>query len=205
MEEKRRFYRIDDSVFLSYKPLNDTSLDEAIARARATAGRRQNALRALGEVDARIATLVPALQSQQPEVAEVVGLLADKVNLLADMVHRELVGVDYGVGHDETGDRAGLRPTHNISLSAGGVSFRAPDSVRIHDCLELSMTLFPEYYYIKAFGRVIGCRDALPTTPQFNKLVAVDFVYIDEQDQEYIVSHVLKKQSELLRGGKVST
>jgi hypothetical protein len=37
-------------------------------------------------------------------------------------------------------------------------------------------------------------RDALPTTAEFNKLVAAEFVYLHEDDQEYIVAHLLRKK-----------
>lgn len=195
MEEKRRFYRIDDSVSLSYKGISDADLDEAIASSKVDSGRRQKQLSSLAELDARINALLLDIDDQLPEVATVLKLLNRKIHIVGQM-------------SDSTESSAKEdvipRPTHKISLSASGVSFHAPSSVRVHDCLELSLTLFPEYYFIKAFGRVVSCRDALPSSPDFNKLVAVDFVYLDDDDQDYIMSHVLKKQSELLRETKKS-
>ena len=88
-----------------------------------------------------------------------------------------------------------LVPTKKISLSAGGASFHAPQSVRIHDYLELTLTLYPDLYIVKAAGKVVACRDVLPSAPEFNKLVAVDFIYLHDRDRQYIISHVLKKRS----------
>jgi|AZII01.1.fsa_nt_gi hypothetical protein len=193
MEEKRRFYRIDDSVSLSYKTISKTDLDAALAAARLNSGRRQKQLSALAELDGRINALVLDIDDQLPEVATVLKLLNRKIHIVGQMSDNP----------EPSGDEDVIpRPTHQISLSASGVSFHAPTSVRVHDCLELSLTLFPEYYFIKAYGRVVSCRDALPSSPDFNKLVAVDFVYLDQDDQDYIMSHVLKKQSELLREAK---
>ena len=195
MEEKRRFYRIDDSVSLAYKTIDEGGLENAIGTLKATSGRRQKLLGSLAEIDGRITSLLPEIEDQLPDVAGVLKLLNRKVHILGRMVD-----IGDSSGQDEDGKFAvGPKPSHQISLSAGGVSFHAADSVRVHDFLELTLTLFPEYYFFKAFGRVVSCRDALPSTPEFNKLVAVDFVFVDEDDQEYIVAHVLKKQSAMLR------
>jgi len=191
MEEKRRFYRIDDSVSLSYKTISENDLDEAIALSKVGSGRRQKLLASLAELDGRINALLPNIDDQLPEVATVLKLLNRKVHIVGQVF-------DSGDGAGDFPDTV-ARPTHKISLSASGVSFHAPESVRVHDCLELSLTLFPEYYFIKAYGRVVSCRDALPSALEFNKLVAVDFVYLNQDDQDYIMSHVLKKQSEQLR------
>ncbi|MBV1928017.1 MAG: hypothetical protein KUG81_00680 [Gammaproteobacteria bacterium] len=192
MEEKRRFYRIDDSVSLSYTTISEADLDDAIASSKVDSGRRQKLLSSLAELDGRINALVLDVDDQLPEVATVLKLLNRKIHIVGQMSDSA----------EPSGEDVITRPTHQISLSASGVSFHAPSSVRVHDCLELSLTLFPEYYFIKAFGRVVSCRDALPSTPDFNKLVAVDFVFLDDDDQDYIMSHVLKKQSELLREAK---
>ena len=193
MEEKRRFYRIDDSVSLSYKTISEADLDGAIASSKIDSGRRHKLLSSLAELDGRINALLLDIDDQLPEVATVLKLLNRKIHIVGQMSDSP----------DVSGEEDVIpRPTHQISLSASGVSFHAPSSVRVHDCLELSLTLFPEYYFIKAFGRVVSCRDALPSSPDFNKLVAVDFVFLDADDQDYIMSHVLKKQSELLRGTK---
>lgn len=193
MEEKRRFYRIDDSVSLSYKTISEADLDVALASAKLSSGRRQKQLSSLAELDGRINALLLDIDDQLPEVATVLKLLNRKIHIVGQMSDSA-----ESSGNEEVMPR----PTHQISLSASGVSFYAPTSVRVHDCLELSLTLFPEYYFVKAFGRVVSCRDALPSSPDFNKLVAVDFVYLDDDDQDYIMSHVLKKQSELLRETK---
>ena len=194
MEEKRRFYRIDDSVSLGYKVISDAGLDEAIASSKVNAGRRHRLLSSLAELDGRINALLLDIDDQLPEVATVLKLLNRKIHIIGQMSESAESGGEEDVIP---------QPTHKISLSASGVSFHAPASVRVHDCLELSLTLFPEYYFIKAFGRVVSCRDALPSTPDFNKLIAVDFIFLDDDDQDYIMSHVLKKQSELLREAKV--
>jgi hypothetical protein len=98
-------------------------------------------------------------------------------------------------GAKDKGDHHDLIPTQKISLSAGGASFHAPQSVRIHDHLEITLTLFPDECLVKVVGRVIGCREALPSAPEFNSLVAVDFIAMHEQDRQYIISHVSKKRS----------
>lgn len=146
----------------------------------------------MAEIDGRINDLLPRLDDALPEVATLFQLLNSKVQLLGGVIAR-------GEGEGDGGADIHLKPSHKISLSAGGVSFHAPDSVRVHDHLEISLTLFPECYFIKAVGRVVGCREALPSAPEFNKLVAVEWVYLNEVDREYSVAHVLKKQAEQSR------
>ena len=185
MDEKRRFNRIDDSVFLSYKTIKEAELDELLSSLKGSSGQWQKLQSSLAEIDGRINELLPKLDDALPDVAVLFQLLNSKVQLLGGVIAR-------GEGAD--GGEIQLKPSHNISLSAGGVSFHAPDSVRVHDHLEISLTLFPECYFIKAVGRVISCREALPSAPEFNKLVVVDWVYLDEEDREYTVAHVLKNK-----------
>ncbi|MBV1932130.1 MAG: PilZ domain-containing protein [Porticoccaceae bacterium] len=187
MDEKRRFNRIDDSVFLSYKTIKEAELDELLSSLKGSSGQWQKIQSSLAEIDGRINELLPKLDGALPEVASLFQLLNSKVQILGSVITR---------GEGDSGGDIHLKPSHKISLSAGGVSFHAPDSVRVHDHLEISLTLFPECYFIKAVGRVVSCREALPSAPEFNKLVAVDWVYLDEGDREYTVAHVLKKQAE---------
>ncbi len=190
MDEKRRFNRIDDSVFLSYKTVKETELDELLSTLEKSSGQRQKLQSSMAEIDGRINELLLKLDDALPEIAVLFQLLNSKVQLLSGAIARG-EGASEGEIH--------LKPSHKISLSAGGVSFRAPDSVRVHDHLEISLTLFPECYFIKAVGRVVSCREALPSAPEFNKLVVVDWVYLDDYDREYTIAHVLKKQAEQLR------
>ncbi len=193
MEEKRRFYRIDDSVSLSYKTVSEMEFDAAMASAKLGSGRRQKQLSSLAELDARINSLLLDIDDQFPEVATVLQLFNRKIHIVSQVLDDETSSRDEAVIP---------RPTHQVSLSASGVSFHTPVSLQVGDCLELSLILFPEYYFIKAFGRVVHCRDALPSAPDFNTLATVDFVYLDDEDQDYIMSHVLKKQSQRLRDTK---
>ncbi len=188
MEEKRRFSRIDDSVFLAYKVIAEPEVDALIAFLGESAGQRQKMQSSMAELDGRINELLPGLEDSLPDVAALFQLLNSKVKLLSQTVAR---------GEGDNGDH--LKPSHKISVSVGGVSFHGPDSVRVHDYLEISLTLFPEYYTVTAVGRVVGCREALPSAPEFNKLVAVEWVYLHEDDRQYTISHVLKKQAEDLR------
>lgn len=186
MEERRRFDRIDDSVSMTYKIIEQDELNDVLTRLEKTAGRRQKLLAAVAELDSKISTMLPSVEERLPELASIMDLMNRRIHLLSLMAG------------DETADliiEDGLLPAQKISLSAGGASFHAPQSVRIHNYLEITLTLFPDYYFVKVIARVVGCRDALPSASEFNKLVAVDFIYLLEHDRQYIISHVLKNRS----------
>lgn len=195
MDERRRFNRIDDSVLLSYKTVKEGELDGLLASLKESAGQRHKLQGSMAEIDGRINNLLPRIEDALPEVASLFQLLNSKVQILSRVIARSDTRAEAG-SEGGSGADPHIRPSHKISLSAGGVSFRAPDSVRVHDHLEISLTLFPECYFIRAVGRVISCREALPSAPEFNKLVVVDWVYLDEDDRQYTIAHVLKKQVE---------
>ena len=60
--------------------------------------------------------------------------------------------------------------------------------------------LLPSHRYIKAYGKVVGCRERLEVEAAEQRYeVAVDFKYIRDEDREVLIQHIFRKQAAQLR------
>lgn len=117
-----------------------------------------------------------------PEVALYLEGLNDKLDLLV----RLLAAAD-----NELSDQ----PTHDVSLSAGGLSFDARTEIPKNSSVEIKLLVFPSYICIRTFGTVVYCRREKTDNSEFPFRVGIDFSYIRENDRELLIKHVLRKQS----------
>jgi len=88
------------------------------------------------------------------------------------------------------GDHSAERPSHKVSLSAGGLAFADNRIMQTGDTLELSLTLFPQLYRIKCRARIIAVGDAAEVGEGAERTYRVEFTDISAADAEEISAHV---------------
>ncbi|MCB0386018.1 MAG: PilZ domain-containing protein [Bdellovibrionales bacterium] len=189
--ERRRYFRVTDQVLMSYQVVNDLSV-KAYTRGGASGGavRNAQALQALNQIEEKLAQRMIKLQSDHPELAEIVSLLNQKINLLVEGKERESEGTEQ--------DKRAL----NVNVSACGIAFPAEESLKVGSLLVLQMTLTLSYITLSLSAQVVGVdplSGGLDTGGGESFLIRADFVEISEVDQELLVQHVLKRQSEQLK------
>ena len=175
-KERRRYFRIDEAVGISYKILDSdiTFPDPSSA----------NALALIGEQDERINTLLNELQDTQPAVAELVALL----NLKLERVASQLIMDNQLVN----------RIAHRVreaNISACGIGFVNDDPVPIGARLALELKLYPDETHISTQGRVINC-DSLDHNRYYWR---IDFIGMTQSTQENLIQHVVRNQSAQLK------
>lgn len=92
---------------------------------------------------------------------------------------------------------------YELNLSGRGVSFIADRKVAVDDILEFHITLLPTYIYVYCFGKVISCKELPPQEEKIFYKVAAEFVLIMEDDQEKLIQHNFKQQSQALRNRRM--
>ena len=88
----------------------------------------------------------------------------------------------------------------HVNLSACGMALGSPAHIAVDAHLEIELVLLPNHRYIKAYAKVVACREqAEVCAPEDRFDVAVDFEYIRDEDREILIQHIFKKQAAQLR------
>lgn len=192
-EEKRKYFRISDNIYLRFRVIDRSDLEQGIARLQAGVSRKQRLLDSLLSVDVRLTDLIDDLKDAQPEIAAVVKLLNRKTHIMAQAIAEQSPDAESDVP---------IGPTQSVSLSANGLSFKSAERFNAGDLLELHLVLFPAVQSISAFGKVVDCRIDEPAVTGATYEVGVEYVYLAEEELDFIVAHVLDSQSQRLRHSK---
>jgi len=182
--ERRRFYRIDEEVALRYRVVSADELDAALRRLQLGYPDRIGLASAFASSSAQMRTALDRVRHDLPEVATCLQGLNDKLDLLVQMM---------AASENELADH----PTHNVNLSASGISFECAEPIEVGSTLEVKLLMFPSYLCILCFGTVVHCQAA-----DAKYQIGVDFSHIRENDRELIVQHVTRRQSEVLRAAR---
>jgi len=108
-----------------------------------------------------------------PSVAQYIGDLEERI--------RELL-LD--------GDAALSKPTHKISLSAGGISFADKSLFVPGEVISMTLTLFPTGRRIGTDGIVVAANDSDEVLKLDAPTYRVEFIRISDSDRRVIENHV---------------
>ncbi len=176
MDERRRYFRIEDSIGLQYELLND---EEARIRQAAIDRGDFGANNQLQKTERQLQLLIDKLRVQNPEFAEAVSLLNTKFNLLKN-------NDEHGLSH--------IRVVR-ASISACGVSFELREQFKPGEQVYLDLTLLPTDLHVHTVAEVVACRE-VPETSRW--LVSLDFNRLTTELEELLIQHIVKRQGRLL-------
>lgn len=179
MEERRRYFRLDDEVILDFEAISQ----EEVQRWKA---RHQDHINELAELERDIAGVLHQVQAQNPTVARLFELLNQKVNLL-----------NSPVGPDAKPELSQTEVRTRVNLSACGMAFHSTEPLSESDNLRLQMQLKPSNIPITLMGTIVGVEHT--ADPDAPYLVRVDFEGLREAEQEILIHHLFQLQSRRLR------
>jgi hypothetical protein len=185
-DERREYFRIADEIALDYRLLKDEEVDGLLERMRSQLVDRFTAASSFAATTRQMAHLIHKVQTESPELARCLQAIDQKLNMIAQLFVSEQMALDD-------------QPTREVSLSAGGVAFRAQHELRTDSLLELRMVLFPSMIGILTISRVIHCERMDDGNSQFPWQVAVEYEHLRETDRELLVRHIMSKETEQLR------
>jgi hypothetical protein len=178
-KERRRYFRIEDMMAISYEKLTAA---EAEVREQQMQSADYLAPNQLQVVERQLQLLIDKLRVQNPDVAGAIDLLNQKFTLLKDRNVDQLV----------VPGNVHLR--RQVNISACGVSFEGAQRQDIGQHLQLDITLLPSDLKVTTLGVVIGCHPAAND----EWTVRVEFYGMSPQDEELTVQHIVKRQGRLL-------
>ena len=178
---KRNFFRVNDSVALSIKPLSkkDSSDINLLYEERRRDFGIVNEFLLARE---RYLPKLIRIRRRDPEIADYINYLEDKIQKLAATL-----------GRDKSLQKS--RPTHHVNLSASGIRFESDLALESQSKIELTITLFPSGTPILVFGDVIRVTRGNEADWSY----VVNFSHIHDEDMEQLVKHVHARQLDELR------
>lgn len=184
--ERREYFRIDDQVLLNLRPITEAEAVSVHERILERVPDRFTVAANFAVNSRATARLLHGLSSSSPDAARYMKLLDQKVNQLARLFVLEEV---------ERGDY----PLLNVNLSAGGLVFPSRSEFTEGDLLEMRMVLYPDMMGILTVARVVYCERLAQQPGDFPWQVAVEYVHIRESDRDLLCSHIMARETELLR------
>lgn len=190
LEEKRRYFRVTDTINLLHKVIDEHSLDQLSHISEDVLGNcsLSAALDVLNE-EARM--IAPRLERRDPEFFEYLKLIDTKIGLIAQALALK----------DEQFSR---HDKHEVSMSGSGLAFSNEQPMATGTLLELRMVLTSCLAVIVVFGRVVQCKDIAASNPQSPYEICVEYINMKEEDRELLLKHVVKKQLQQLRDKNMS-
>lgn len=183
-EERREYFRIDDSIRVSYTVIDPqsvpTDIDERVHNDRFSVMTRLQA------ISQHLSAAFHRIEQKEPDVADYLKALDEKINLLGQSFlteEKDLLG----------------QPNRSVNLSAGGLAMDVAESLTVGDRVEIKLLLLPSYTGVLAYGEVVGV-DANPESePDYPYHVRINFSHIRGSDQDALIRHIMRRQGEMLR------
>lgn len=184
-DERREFFRIDDTIRVSYRKLDDKALAKHIETLEQGNGGSFTLMTRLQGISQHLSASLHRIEHRNPDVANYLKGLDEKINLLGQsLLAQESDLLD--------------QPSEAVNLSAGGIALDSPEMLQVGTHLEIKLLLLPSYTGIVAFGEVVGVMSAAEGDDSSYRL-RINFVHIRETDREALIRHILRRQGQMLR------
>ncbi len=180
-QERRRYFRITDQVSITYCVLGGG--DTAV-----TGMNLSTPTTLFIQLENQINASLETLKMVQPQVHELFALFNRKINLAFSL--------------DETLTEPVAeqqKRSQQVNISACGIAFPTNEQLQVNDRILLDMTLFPSNIGLKLVAVVIACDVLHEPVGEDGFIVRADFEGISSSEQEVLVQHVIKRQTQQLK------
>ncbi len=183
-EDRRNFFRIDDSVSMSYQEIQ---LEELSNRMESTEVEGNfTVMSSLASINQNMSGILHRIEDESQDVAAYLKAINNKI----DIIGRALLSCESDLTE---------QPAQPVNLSASGLAFYTSGPVEVGVILELRLLLMPSFTGIITFGEVVGCDQVDEPMDGLNHLTRVIFMHMKEKDCDLLIRHVIQRQSEILR------
>jgi len=184
-EDNRKFFRINDMVFLSYRVV---SWAEVRSSQRPDSSLPVHKLTLKSNLDQLSRELVPLnniIKKSNTKVAEYLSALDKKINLLSEYLLEE---------EDTETD---VEP-QEVNIGGGGLMFVSDNPIVVGAMLELKMKLLPEVTSIYSYAKVVSSTGFTDDSKGQKYKIGVEFENMEDGVRDLITRHVLIKEQTLL-------
>jgi c-di-GMP-binding flagellar brake protein YcgR len=166
--ERRRYFRINDTVKLSYQIVHSKQENSA-----------DETFELIADQDRRMEILIAEQKHIHPEIIELIALLNQKIERLTQV--------------DKTTKSTFAYRARKVNMSACGLAFSEDGPLDVGAHLRLFLVL-DDGDKMEVDGLLVDCRQA----ENDDYIWRVDFLNLRETAQEKLIQHVVRRQSTLL-------
>ncbi|QQD20495.1 PilZ domain-containing protein [Venatoribacter cucullus] len=182
MQERRRFFRLDDEVIMEFRPLSADEFEQ---------WRSEHQLQTseLKQLEQELGLLLHQVRASHPQLGQVLELFNRKINLLHNT-------------HDHPGDTPELHNGSNearmqVNLSACGIAFYTDEPLQAERFMLLNIQLKPSNASLSLAGDIVSVKEVNHDRGRYQ--VRVNFDGLKEAEQEMLIQHLFQLQSRTLR------
>ncbi len=175
--DRRRFFRITDTLGVTYRVLDHES-EPLDAKAAAV-----DALQLIASYNETIEASMNALRGT-PAIVDAIDALNKKLDCILAQLELDNL-MTKKVAHN----------VKEVNISAFGMAFMIDESLSSDTLLHLDLVFKPENLHVMAKAKVIDC-DLYQDDAYY---LRVEFLEMSQADQERLIQHIVQRQGILLR------
>ncbi|MDH3218088.1 MAG: PilZ domain-containing protein [Gammaproteobacteria bacterium] len=186
--ERRRYFRIDDDVLLTFSSIDAAELDARLENF--WSNEHEYSIR--NNYNFRIEQHIAdrhKIQAKMPELARYLSVLEKQIDLITDKL----------IADDDEKSMTRMRS----NLSAQGISFVSDQNPQNDEMVELKLKLLPSGLRLVIIARVVLVEQEPGQVPGQTR-ISLDFEHLHEADREILVKHIHGKQMEALSSAQES-
>ncbi|UAW96974.1 PilZ domain-containing protein [Halopseudomonas nanhaiensis] len=183
-DDKRDFFRIQDTLVLDYRRVPGPDVDAEFAEHSPLLG----LLSDLHRLDYESQHLLRQIAERDRALANYLKVINKRIDLIGKAVSLQL------------GEESG-NPT-KVTLSEGGMAFDSSEAIEPGTWLALRMVLQPTPLGLAVTACVIRCK---PLSGSAGWNIAVSFDGLDDQQRQLLARHILQKQAQDIRAAKLGS
>ncbi len=187
-DDKRNYFRINDSINLSYHLIDEAQIQMPIKASANNLLDNCSLSSALDLIAEESAIIYNKLEKVHSDFADYLKLLDIKINLVAQAVMSL-----------SNQDEINKNQTRNANISVSGVGFDCCEVLEVGQYLEIKMLLVHSTAVVTTYGKVVYCIKNTNSEGDYPHFVGVDYVNMKESEQDLLSKHVAKKQLQQIR------
>jgi hypothetical protein len=184
-DERREFFRIDDSIQVSYRLIKRNELPQSIDE-KLQGTDRFTLMTRMQNISQHLSAPLHRIEQSDPDIADYLKALDEKINLLGQSFlaqENDLLS----------------RPSRSVNLSAGGLAMDITEKLELGGLVEIKLLLLPSFTGVVAYGEVVGIEEVTTGDEAYPYHTRINFTLIRNSDQDALIRHITRRQGEMLR------
>lgn len=179
-DERRRYFRINETIGIAYELIDGGKAEKSDKPEYAP-----DLLELVSQQDGKIEQLLIELSHTHPQVSELMGLLNQKLERIANYVSLD------GNLVSRIANRV-----REANISACGIAFNNSDALPENARIRLELTLYPSNETLVVLGLIIACEKLKNEASYYCR---VDFYGVSTATQERLIQYIVQSQSAQLK------
>lgn len=184
--DRRGYYRLKDRITLDYEKLAKDCHETDPYSSELSVAPHLKLLSELQKLENESNHLLHPIMEHNRQVGQYLKSLSKRVSYISNFI----TTTSYGTPP---------HPTHDVSLSEGGVAFDADENLELDLLIHVKLVLFPSLTHIAAIGKVTYSEQHSAIAGKAAFRIGIEFEHITDADRQQIAKRIIQEQSRLRR------